>query len=51
MASEAEQAAQGEGLGAFGGALPAEGGEALGEDLLEAGEDAGRVFFSVGAGG
>lgn len=51
MAAEAEQAAQGEGLGAVGETLLGEGWEALCPELLEGGEDAGRVFFRREAGG
>jgi len=51
MTTQAEQAAQAEGLRAVGETLLAEGGAALSPELLEGGEDAGRVFFSVGAGG
>jgi hypothetical protein len=51
VAAETEQTAQGEGLGAVGEALLGEVGEALGPELLEGGEDAGRVFFRREAGG
>jgi len=51
MATQAEQAAQREGFGARGDALLVEGGDALAPELLEGGEDAGRVFFNVEAGG
>ena len=51
MPSETEQTAQAEGLCALGGALLGEGGDAVGPDLLESGEDAGRVFFKAEGGG
>ena len=51
MASEAEQTAQREGLGAFGDALLGEGWEALVPELLDGGEEAGRVFFKREGGG
>jgi hypothetical protein len=51
MTPQTEQTAQREGLGALGDAPLVEGGEAFPPELLEGGEDAGRVFFSVGAGG
>jgi hypothetical protein len=51
MAAQTEQTAQREGLGALGDAALLECGEAVLPELLEGGEDAGRVFFSVGAGG
>jgi hypothetical protein len=38
-------------LGAFGDALLGEGGEAFSPELLDGGEDAGRVFFFRGEGG
>jgi hypothetical protein len=38
-------------LGPLGDALLVEGGETLTPELLEGGEDAGRVFFTVGPGG
>ena len=50
VAAEAEQAAQGEGLCALGGALLGEGGEAFLPELEEGGEESGRVFFRTGAG-
>ena len=46
MATQAQEAAQREGLGAFGDALLGEGGEARAPELVEGGEDAGGVFFS-----
>jgi hypothetical protein len=49
--TQAEQAAQREGFGAFGDALLAEGGEAFRPEVLEAGQEAGRVFFRTGPGG
>ena len=51
VATQAEEAAQREGLRAVGEALLEEGGTALSPELLEGGEDAGRVFFRIGAGG
>ena len=51
VTSQAKQAAQGEGLRAFGDALLVEGGEAFSPELLDAGEDAGRVFFRSEGGG
>jgi len=51
MAAEAEQAAQGEGLGAEGEALLGEGWAAVLEEVEEGGEDACGVFFSKPAGG
>ena len=51
MPSETEQTAQREGLRAFGDALLGEGGEALSPELLDGGEDAGRVFFRTEGGG
>jgi len=51
MTTQAKEAAQREGLGAVGNAPLTEGGEAFSPELLEGGEDAGRVFFRVGAGG
>jgi hypothetical protein len=51
MTSQAEQAAQRQGLGAFGDALLGEGGEALAPELLDGGEEAGRVFFRTEGGG
>ena len=50
VASETEKSAQREGLRAFGNAELAEGGEASVPELLELGEDAGRVCFRVGGG-
>jgi hypothetical protein len=38
-------------LGALGDTLLGEGGEAFFPELLEGGEDAGRVFFRTEAGG
>jgi hypothetical protein len=46
MATQAEQAAQREGFGARGDALLVEGGDAFAPELLEGGEDAGRVFLT-----
>jgi hypothetical protein len=43
--SQAKQAAQREGLRALGDALLGEGGEAIEPELLDGGEDAGRVFL------
>ena len=51
VTAQAEQAAQREGFRPVGETLLAEGGEAFAPELLEGGEDAGRVFFSAGAGG
>ena len=51
MTTQAEQAAQREGLRPVGEALLREGGAAFSPELLEGGEDAGRVFFRIGAGG
>jgi hypothetical protein len=51
VTTQAQQAAQGKDLGALGDALLLEGGEALSPELFDAGEDAGRVFFSGEAGG
>jgi hypothetical protein len=51
VTTQAEQAAQREGFGAFGDPLLAEGGETFRPEVLEAGQDAGRVFFRTGAGG
>ena len=51
VTTQAEQAAQREGFGAFGDPLLAEGGEAFRPEVLEAGEDAGGVFFRTGPGG
>jgi hypothetical protein len=51
VAAEAEQAAQREGLRAFGDTLLGEGRGALSPELAEGGEDAGRVFFRTEAGG
>ena len=51
VTSEAEQAAQREGLGAFGDALLGEGGEAFAPELLDGGEEAGGVFFRTEGGG
>jgi hypothetical protein len=51
MTSETEQAAQREGLRALGDALLGEGGEALAPELLDGGEEAGRVFFRTEGGG
>jgi len=48
---QTEQTAQRERLGAFGDTLLGEGGEALSPELLEGGEDAGRVFFRMEGGG
>ena len=50
-ASEAEEAAQRESLRAFGDALLGEGGEAFSPEVVEGGEDVGRVFFRTEAGG
>jgi len=51
VTAKAEQAAQREGLSAFGDAPLGEGREAVSPELLEGGEDAGRVFFKREAGG
>jgi hypothetical protein len=51
VAAETEEAAQGEGLSAEGETLLGEGGDAVCPELVEGGEDAGRVFFRRGAGG
>ena len=51
MPSEAEQTAHRERLGALGEALLGEGGEALAPELLDGGEEAGRVFFRTDGGG
>ena len=51
VTSQAEQAAQRESLGALGDALLGEGGEALAPELLDGGEEAGRVFFRTEGGG
>jgi hypothetical protein len=51
MASQAEQRAQREGLGALGEASLVEAGEALAPELFEMGEDTGRVFFRTEGGG
>ena len=50
VAAEAEQTAQGEGLSAEGETVLGEGGEAFCPELLEGGDDAGRVFFRREAG-
>jgi len=50
MASETEQGTQREGLRAVGDAALLEGGDAFVPELLELGEDAGRVFFRAGGG-
>jgi hypothetical protein len=50
VAAETEQTAQGEGLSAEGETVLGEGGEAFCPELLEGGEDAGRVFFRREAG-
>jgi len=51
MASQTKQGAQREGLGVGRDAALTEAGEALTPELFEFGEDAGRVFFSIEAGG
>jgi hypothetical protein len=51
MTTQTEQTAQREGFGTLGDALLVEGGEAFPPELLEGGEDAGGVVFSVEAGG
>lgn len=45
VTTEAEQAAQREGLGALGDALLGKGGEGLGTEFFDGGEEAGRVFL------
>jgi hypothetical protein len=50
MTREAEQIAQGEDLGRIGDALLGEGGSAIVPELVEGGEDAGRVFFRTEGG-
>ena len=50
VASEAEQRTQREGLRAVGDAALVEGRDALVPELLELGEETGRVFFKVGGG-
>ena len=50
VASEAEQRTQREGLRAVGDAALVEGRDALVPELLELGEETGRVFFKVGDG-
>ena len=51
VASETKQGTQREGLRAVGDAALVEGGEAFVPELLEAGEDAGGVFFKTEGGG
>ncbi len=51
MPSQTQQGAQRGGLGVRGKAPLVEAGAALAPELLEVGEDAGRVFFSTGPGG
>jgi hypothetical protein len=51
VTSEAKQRAQREGLRARGDAALLEGGEAFIPELLEAGEEASRVFFKAAGGG
>jgi hypothetical protein len=51
MASEAKEGAQGEGLGAVCDALLVEMGFDFSPELLEGGEDVGRVFFKAEGGG
>jgi hypothetical protein len=51
VSSETEQRTQREGLRALGDAALIEGGAALGPELVEGGEETGRVFFKAGAGG
>jgi hypothetical protein len=51
MATEAEEATQGEGLSAVGESLLGEGGSALVPEMEEGGEDAGGVFFKGEGGG
>lgn len=51
VSPEAEQTAQREGLGTLGDAVLGEGGVAFSPELVEGGEDAGRVFFKSEGGG
>jgi hypothetical protein len=51
MTAETQKAAQREGLRAVGDALLGEGRPAFSPEVMEGGEDAGRVFFSREAGG
>jgi hypothetical protein len=50
MATESQQRTQRESFGACGDAALAEGGPTLVPELLELGEDAGRVFFRAEGG-